>query len=85
MTLRDLFKKDDKRQQLEEEVRNGCIEFIKNYTDINGVRETSRRLDDIGFTISYATISEMRNGSRKYDAHSMQEVVRAINKLNEKK
>lgn len=85
MTLRDILKKDDQRQQLEGEVRSGCIQFIYDYTETHGVRETARQLEEIGYKISYATISEMRNGSNKYDADSLQEVVRSIQKLNAKK
>lgn len=85
MRLKDIFKTTEKRRSLESKERKEYVEFIYRYTETHGVRETVRRLDDIGYSIGKTTLSEMRHGSEKYDADALHEVVKAIQSLNEKK
>lgn len=84
--LLQLFKKTEKRREQENEERNAYINFIIDYTNTHGVRETARRLEDAGFKISHGTISEIRNFTDKYDTEWIADLARSISELeNEEK
>ena len=66
MRLMQLFKKTEKREEIEKEEYEGYVKYIYDYTELNGVRETVRRLDDNGFKIGVSSLSEIRNGTGNY-------------------
>jgi len=84
-----IFKSKKQREEEEQTQIKSCIDFIYEYTEIHGVRETTRKLNEIGYKISAPTISEIRNGNSDYGFNGIVELAEAISNLgiggNEKK
>ena len=67
MRLMQLFKKTEKREEIEKEEYEGYVKYIYDYTELNGVRDTARKLTENGFNITHSYLSNIRNG--KIDNH----------------
>lgn len=83
MKIFQMFKKMEKRQQELEEVQKkeleACMNFIYDYTEIHGVRETARRVG-----VSHGMISHIRNGNTEYYGFdSIANLAKAIGNLSE--
>ena len=81
MRLMQLFKKTEKLEEIESEVFEGYVKYIYDYTETHGVRETARRLEESGFNISHAKISQIRNGSSDYNIGYITKLAKAISEL----
>jgi len=58
-----IFKKKHIHEQTAQAEMQACINYIYNYTEIHGVRETSRRLEETGFKINPSVLSQIRQGN----------------------
>ena len=76
-----IFKKKHIHEQTAQAEMQACINYIYNYTEIHGVRETTRRLNNTGYRISAPTISEVRNNISDYGYNGIIELAEAISKL----
>ena len=89
VNILNIFKTSDARKkQIEEHEKKeieSYINFIYEFTEIHGVRETARKLD-----ISHATLSQIRNGHIEgYNYDTIRKFAESISNLgmgeNEKK
>lgn len=58
----NLFKNKQKREEQEKSEVESYIQYIYEFTEINGVRETARRLEENGRKTNATAISQIRNG-----------------------
>lgn len=63
MKIFNLFKNKQKREEQEKLEAESYIQYIYEFTEINGVRETARRLEDNGFKINPSVLSQIRQGN----------------------
>lgn len=86
----NLFKKSNERREQESKEKESYMNFIYEYTEIHGVRETARRLEENGFKIDPSALSKIRNGIvEHYGFYYISDLAQAIGNLgagqNEKK
>ena len=62
MKIFNLFKNKQKREEQEKSELESYIQYIYEFTEIHGVRETARRLEDSGRKTNPTAISQIRNG-----------------------
>ena len=85
MRILQLFKRTEERREQESEEREAYVKYILEYTELNGVRETARRLEEAGFKMSHAILSEIRNEKGNYTLDYIANLANAISQLKSEK